>query len=58
MNNFLVYDNFGGAKGNYQWATHEGGRAGDCIACGQCEAVCPQHIGIIEELKKAAELFQ
>ena len=28
-----------------------------CIACGQCEAACPQHIGIIEELKKAAEMF-
>ncbi len=31
------------------------GRASDCIACGQCEGVCPQHLPIIELLKDAAE---
>ena len=29
------------------------GMATLCIACGKCEAHCPQHINIIEELKKA-----
>ena len=28
-----------------------GGRATDCLACGQCQNVCPQHIPIIENLK-------
>lgn len=31
------------------------GRAADCIACGQCEGVCPQHLPIIDLLKDASE---
>lgn len=34
------------------------GKARECIACGQCEDACPQHIAIIEELAKAAEIFE
>ena len=31
--------------------------AADCIACGQCEGVCPQLIPIIDRLGKAATIF-
>ncbi len=31
--------------------------ADKCVACGACEAACPQHLSIIEELQRAwAEL--
>ncbi|MBR6959651.1 MAG: aldo/keto reductase [Clostridiales bacterium] len=32
--------------------------ASDCIACGQCEGVCPQHLPIIDLMKEAVERFE
>ncbi|MCQ2483410.1 MAG: aldo/keto reductase [Clostridia bacterium] len=42
----------------YNGLADRGGRASDCIACGQCEGVCPQHLNIIEHLKEAVADFE
>ena len=41
----------------YGIQTKTGGKASSCIGCGACENSCPQHIEIINELKKAANVF-
>lgn len=51
------YQNWSG-KGRYAMQTEDRGKASDCIGCGKCERVCPQHLKIRDELKKAAELFE
>lgn len=33
-------------------------KASECVECGQCERACPQHIKIVECLKKVAETFE
>ena len=45
--NFLTYDNLAGKSG----------RAKDCIECGHCESMCPQHLSIMENLKAVSEHF-
>lgn len=39
----------------YKGLTENSGMAKDCVACGQCERVCPQHLPIIELMREAAE---
>ena len=34
------------------------GKASDCIQCGMCEEVCPQHLPIRELLQQVAEAFE
>ena len=42
---------------NYDILADKFGRARDCIACGQCEGMCPQHLPIIEKLKAVSAHF-
>jgi predicted aldo/keto reductase-like oxidoreductase len=41
----------------YKIHTQNGGKASDCIKCGKCENVCPQHLKIRELLEEVAAEF-
>lgn len=46
------------ARQQYAAAVEGRGKASDCIACGQCERACPQHLKIIDDLKQCADLLE
>lgn len=46
------------AKEAYARAIDGRGKASDCIGCGQCEGACPQHLPVIEWLRKCAEILE
>ena len=54
MNYFTLYRDKASAKHQEEWlgGVHGLKNARECIKCGKCEAVCPQHISIREELVK------
>ena len=47
----------GGAAYSYKRAVKDSGKASDCIGCGKCEAVCPQHLEIRKLLAECADVF-
>ena len=46
------------AREAYARAVEGRGKASDCIGCGQCEGACPQHLPVIEWLRKCAEILE
>lgn len=57
MNYLTLYNDMGAAKHQEDWLVSGHGlkKAEECIKCGRCEQVCPQHIKIRQELEKVAE---
>lgn len=53
-NRSKVYPSWDKGKNEYKIATTNRGKASDCIACGQCEAACPQQLSIINLLQECA----
>ncbi len=43
---------------NYGALTRKFGKASDCIECGQCEGMCPQHLTIMDFLKDVAKHYE
>ncbi len=58
-NYLTLYRNVDAAKDQMGWLVDGHGRkhASECIKCGVCEAVCPQHISIREKLEKVSKAF-
>ncbi len=59
MNFLTLYSDKAAAAHQENWLVSGHGkmRADECIKCGKCEAVCPQHIAIRDELEKTADTF-
>jgi predicted aldo/keto reductase-like oxidoreductase len=52
-NNMYVYDTVDQSKKSYSKLMESSKDAFNCIECGQCEDICPQHLEIISLLKEA-----
>lgn len=59
-NLYNLYKNIDIALHQAYWLIdmHHKKRPEECVACGECEKVCPQHIKIIDELKNAAQILK
>lgn len=58
LNGYKRYGSLERAKGQYAYATKNGGKASQCRRCGRCEGVCPQHLYISGYMEEAAKLFE
>ena len=57
INTLRRYPNDWRSKNFYSGLIERSGKASDCIGCGQCESVCPQHLPIIELLQEASGIL-
>ena len=52
LNTIRLYGEEDRAKNYYKKLLETSGKVEDCVQCGQCESVCPQHLPIIDLLKE------
>jgi predicted aldo/keto reductase-like oxidoreductase len=57
-NEGMMFGNFDQPRRSYMFMERSGSSAAACVECGACEAQCPQHIAIIEQLKTAREKLE
>jgi len=57
FNDASIYNNIDGSRWLYDGLVKKEEDAGRCIACGQCEALCPQNLNIIDSLASAHRAF-
>ncbi len=58
LNAKKIFNNWNTAYYYNNIHTKNGGKAGECIGCGACEELCPQHLPIRDLLKKVAAEFE
>lgn len=56
-NTMVKYQDWGSGF-YYETYTQGRGRASDCIRCGKCEKICPQHLPIRQLLQDVAKTFE
>lgn len=56
MNGREIYPDW---TGEFYYAVHTraAGKASDCVGCGRCEEICPQHLPVRELLTKVAAVY-
>ncbi|MBE7052237.1 MAG: 4Fe-4S dicluster domain-containing protein [Ruminococcaceae bacterium] len=57
LNNHKAFES-PNAKLYYEMRIKKGGKASDCIKCGKCEKICPQHLKIRSLLEDVANAFE
>lgn len=57
-NDAFIFDNLKDSQEGYKSLIDQKSDASQCVECGQCESVCPQHLSIIKSLKDARSTLE